>query len=176
MKHAYLFSCHDSRSSEQSSNSRASRVGRANLPPEYELVQLIEDIGKKHSTWNPSVPACEWKGVKCEGSCITKIDWIGQSLFGSIRWPWLPQSLQIFLVSTNQLTGTVELDALPSGILHFNVMDNAFSGKLELQHLPQTVKRLNFSYNQFEGEVDLQSAKKTVRMFRFFFLLYRAID
>ena len=60
----------------QTSKSRPAKVSAANLPQEYELSELVQDIANPHKSWNTEVTACDWEYVTCdEQGNVSELKW-----------------------------------------------------------------------------------------------------
>ena len=147
---------------ESHATRRAGRVSKANLPQEYELAQLVQNIENPHPSWNTSTPACEWDGVYCDvASEIKSIKWnvysgkSYQQLTGSLSFVYLPKTLRKFDVFLTKLSGEVPLNTLPYRLKSMNLRNNNLSGPLDLTALPPIFKKLVASGNRFTGEICL---------------------
>jgi len=140
---------------------RAGRVSMANFPPEYELAQLVRNVGNLHSTWKTSTPACKWDGVDCnEADEIKCINWSGisqsdEQLTGSLSFGYIPKTLHTFNVFVTNLSGEVPLNILPCELRCLVLRNNELSGSLDLTSLPPNLRNLDLSANRFTGEVCL---------------------
>ena len=147
---------------ESHATRRAGRVSKANLPQEYELAQLVQNIENPHPSWNASTPACEWDGVDCDvASEIKSIKWnvysgkSYQELTGSLSFVYLPKTVRIFDVFLTKLSGEVPLNTLPFKLESMNLRNNDLSGPLDLTALPPIFNKLVLSGNRFTGEICL---------------------
>ena len=134
----------------------------ANLPQEYELAQLVRNVGNPHSSWNTPTPACEWDGVICnKANETTVINWNGFSnksykqLTGSLNFGYLPKTVHKFHVFITKVSGEVPLNVLSCKLVSLGLRDNELSGPLDLTALPPNMRDLDLSANRFTGEICL---------------------
>ena len=93
-----------------------SKVSVTNLPQEYQLARLLADANNLHKSWSTEAPACEWNGVECnDDEEVIYVTWDVSRISGSLRFIYLPHTLESFLVYNNDLSGLVPLDQLPLG-------------------------------------------------------------
>ena len=142
----------------EDSSSKPSKVRGTALPQEYELEAFTRNMAPHHVTWNTHIPACQWKGVKCDDdteSIVTHISWIYYSLVGNPRWEHMPITLTAISLLANQLQGLVCLHQLPLVMANYSVSYNLFNGPLDFSQLPSSLYRLQLENNQFSGNIDL---------------------
>mmetsp|Transcript_465 Transcript_465/g.721 ORF Transcript_465/g.721 Transcript_465/m.721 type:complete len:204 (+) Transcript_465:38-649(+) len=144
--------------------SRAGKVHSVVIPQEYVLMQLLENVTYKESTWNANTPACRWKHVSCNHEQqISVLDWGHNGVYsyqspelqGSFMWRYLPYSLRVFRAFRQRLCGTLSLCELPYRLRVFEIDENRHYGVLDLTSLPQAMECLHLRANQFEGNVVL---------------------
>ena len=134
----------------------AGKVRGSELPQEYELEKLIENVENTDPSWNTSIPIYKWKGVQCdEHARVTCIYWGFHGLCGPLQWYWLPRTLQKISVWDNKLTGSIPLDSLPPQLTYFSASGNKLTGSLNLSQLPPELEYLLLNRNLFERYVDL---------------------
>ena len=135
-----------------------SKVSATNLPQEYQLARLVADVNNLHKSWSTETPACEWHGVECnEDEEVIYITWEVAHMSGSLRFMYLPRTLESFLVYNNNLSGSVPLDQLPSGLEELSLSHNRFEGGIDLTLLPPVTKELYLGRNHFTGSVCLSN-------------------
>ena len=138
------------------SSVRAAKV--FNLPQEYELARLTQDMNYPHSSWNASTPACEWDGVMCDDKYkVVVIDWKTRFLTGMLHLEHLPRSTLNFVAHENKLNGTAILDNLPCVLHRMSLYRNHLDGELNLTALPQAMRELYLQRNEFTGGINLCS-------------------
>ena len=139
-----------------------SKVARATLPQEYDLVRLIQNVKNHHRSWDANTPACEWRGTVCDAQNVVEIGWKLSDLHGELNWKYLPQELQILSLHTNALSGEVPFDQLPSTMLHLCLFFNKFMGTPNFLFLPPRLSYLSISMNQFDGQANFSSLPTTL--------------
>jgi len=138
-----------------------SKVRGANLPPEYELMQLIKELDVVPPDWNTLTPVCQWKGVHCDlEKRVTGIHMPSQSFSGALNWEMLPRSLKFLNVRLNRLTGGLPLLTLPPLLIQLDTDSNCLRGKVELQDLPVNSRKVILDDNQFVGDINLSCLPK----------------
>ena len=62
-------------------------------PDTQALVVFSADISPKHPTWNFTVPACAWYGVRCNATNgrVCCVEWVNMGLNGTPCLDSLPQ-------------------------------------------------------------------------------------
>ena len=174
------------------SSLRAGKVSGMNLPQEYKLARVIEDIQvqTKYPSWNEHTHACKWYGVYCnqEGK-VNKIDWKVCRLSGTLHLSHLPSSLlrcemasnylkgEIPLeelydttpklyyldLSGNKFGGAIDLNFVPARMKFFVLGNNVLKGNLHLSLLPLEAEEVFFQDNFFNGNLDLTSLPKNIK-------------
>ena len=146
-----------SSSDASSSPSRASKVHHSNLPQEYELEKLVQDMGNTPPSWNIHNSPGKWNGVICfQSNQVRSLIWLNLALKGTVNLSALPRSLIHVDLSMNQLGGEIQLEELPPKLSCLNLSLNRFTGSLNLNLLPQSLRDLDLSRNRFSGHVNLQ--------------------
>ena len=154
-------------SSETSNFSAASRAGkvRGNVPQEYELANLIQNVKNPHYSWDSTMPLCQRKGLRCnDDGLLETIHWEFLGLRGSLNWEYLPRSLTHFSVTFSKLTGELEIGNLPSQLESLFVNDNELTGTPDLTSLPQNLDVLGLSNNLFHGVLDFSKMPHSLRI------------
>ena len=137
---------------------------RANLPQEYDLSRFVELISSPHSSWNVSLPACDWYGVICDKArYVTEMQWRNYKLLGSLRLDFLPRTVLHFNVWDNKLKGTIPFDAMPPHLRSLRVQCNLFTGQPDLSHLPRKLIILDLHTNRFDGTVNISHLPPNLR-------------
>ena len=145
-------------------SSRLGKIRGVHLPTEYELEKLIRGVQNPHSSWSANTPACEWHEVTCnEEGDVTRIEWSGLGLRGTLDWKHIPKTAKYVDVMNNEIEGTLELSALPRELEKFWAGENKLSGSLQFCDLPPTLEILNLSENYFTGHADLSCLPSELR-------------
>ena len=128
-------------------------------PDTKGLVILSADISPKHPTWNFTVPACAWYGVRCNATNgrVCCVEWVNMGLNGTPCLDSLPEYLYYLSLDENALTGTPDLTSLNLGLVTLILSNNAFSGIPDLSSLPKDLQSLDLSSNYFSGTPALTS-------------------
>ena len=145
---------------EKHSSARG-RIRGACFPPEVELTLFTKYFENKFPTWNSSMPACKWSGIRCTDptmpDAVTEIDWGFGDLQGIPQWGHVPLSVRFISVFANELEGEVPLSLLPRALDELDLASNRFSGTLDLENMPPEMREVNFGANRFEGTLDLST-------------------
>ena len=157
---------------------RAQKAHRSLLPIELQLDAFLSGIHEletpglsplgKHSTWNTSIPGCNWYGVQCDAfQMARKIDWRGRQLEGTPSWTHLPVTLSWFLLGSNwginnKCNGEVPFDTLPQGLTRLDLSKNQFSGYIGAGDLPKTLTRLLLNNNHFTGMINWSALPRSL--------------
>ena len=141
------------------------RIRTITLPLEVQLYRVVQGIKNPHSSWNTTVPGCEWGGVYCDKSGIlNEINWSCGKFLGHIQLQFIPETLIRFELGgnfgyrwglCNNLTGVVPFDSLPASLIFLDVSENNFQGGVDLTSLPMQFEHLNGRENKFRGTLDL---------------------
>ena len=175
--------------SVRNSDSTSTRLGRLNalLPPEYSLVQILQNVDLPQSDIfnSTSTPACKWFGVRCDHKGnVVGIEWrnmasaqqrltLTQALIpnfsrafnlrGIPRWEYLPSTLIALELYVNyDLFGEVPLEVLPTKLEYLDISVNMFSGILDFAELPKNIKTLYLHANCFERVLHLEDFPQSI--------------
>ena len=133
----------------------AGKVRGSELPQEYELEKLIENVENTDPSWNTSIPIYKWKGVQCdEHARVTCIYWGFHGLCGPLQCIGFLERCKKFLCGTTSLqVNTTGLSA--PQLTYFSASGNKLTGSLNLSQLPPELEYLLLNRNLFERYVDL---------------------
>ena len=138
---------------QSSKNPRAAEVRSVFVPQEYDLVRLIENVEKRHPSWDTNTPACEWNGILCCEKQVIGIAWSFTDL-ESLIWKYLPLSLMSLQAMSAQLRCELPLEMFPPTLLHIYLYSNKLIGNLDLLQLPPLLEVFDVQSNYFFGLVD----------------------
>ena len=142
---------------------KPAKVSGVPLPPQYDLLRLLQDVENLLPSWNSTTPACEWEQVSCKPSGqIAAIYWCDKKFRGSLIWNYLPSKLERLNVARNQLSGDVPFDVLPATLKGINLSNNRFSGTPSFRYLP-ALNGVGLRANNFEGWVNFEFLALSVR-------------
>ena len=154
------------------SSSRRGKVSRANLPPEFSLSRMVQDLENAPAQWTRDTPASQWTGVRVSPSGeVATIEWNGMELKGPMRWEHTPASVEVIacgwdrtrrLGLRNQLTGKLQLASLPGGLESLDLSFNELEGNLEAALLPRAMKKLDVEWNNFSGVFDFEAVPSSL--------------
>ena len=148
--------CHFFNVLNKDASHTAARLGRvsAALPQEYKLLQFIENVSNRHTSWEADIPACEWHGVTCnEEGKVVKINWAMYKLEGTLEWKHLPDTILELHMESNNLFGSIVFEDLPPHLEYLSLGTNHFTGGVNLQAMPKTMKDLLIGNNELSGSV-----------------------
>ena len=148
--------------------SRAAKISVANLPPEFELAKLFQDVINPHPSWTTGTAACTWYGVECIEAkiCNIKLERRPSSVLpfsGALRFEHLPRSLLELNIQSTDITGKVQLIDLPPKLHSLVLSGNKFYGSLDLVSLPNLIKWLSLNKNRFSGNICLSGLPAQIR-------------
>ena len=161
---------------------KPAKVSGVPLPPQYDLLRLLQDVENLHPSWNSITPACEWEQVFCtppdeiediadlicpkpsskRSGEISRFYWCNRGLRGTLNWNYLPAKLKRLNVDKNQLTGDVPFDVLPATLKVIHLSNNRFSGTPSFRHLP-ALEEVYLNENNFVGWVKFEFLALSVR-------------
>ncbi|KAF3330227.1 putative LRR receptor-like serine/threonine-protein kinase [Carex littledalei] len=126
---------------------------------------ISSDPSGAMSSWNTSVPLCQWTGVNCTQQRVTGLVLESMSLTGTLS----PSLANLTRLTTLQLAGNMIAGEIPpalGGIITLSLLDlsaNGFVGSVppQLQDL-SNLTYLNLSKNSLTGEIPASLGKLTV--------------
>ena len=130
------------------------------------LVAGIHDTDKFQDAQGNFLDVADWPGVHATDGVIDAIEWLFILGNGSLCFEWLPKTLTVFNVYTNELVGTIDLCSLPANLTHFLVHHNHLSGSADLRNLPKNLTDLWLMENMMSGSLDLTSLPETLENLR----------
>ncbi|KAL8123598.1 putative LRR receptor-like serine/threonine-protein kinase At1g74360 [Apium graveolens] len=109
----------------------------------------------KYTQWNPlDLPPCNWPGITCNNSRVTKIDLSNINLSGHIYRNFSALTALIHLdLSRNSIRGPVPADlGVCQNLKFLNISYNLIAGKLNFSGL-NNLETLDLSENRIEGDI-----------------------
>ena len=147
-------------------------IGKADtsLLSQQTLMELFRD-GIPHLETvcgSPEYPKdlSDWYGVRFDATGnVVSIRWAFVGLEGTLALHFLPQSVEVLLMSTNKLSGSIDLTALPKSMRTLVLSRNQLTGSVNLTCFPRNMLNLNVSWNQLSGSLDVSRLPAGFRLF-----------
>ena len=140
-----------------------SRFDATSLPQQTLMELLVQDIrtDKFQNADGDHLEACAWPEVSCNmAKDVESITFClhGQAFFpdgGTIHIDFIPQTVETFIVSENNLEGTCDTWRLPREMNSFFAHYNRLHGSFDLAGLPRDLFALSIAQNRFSGGLSI---------------------
>ena len=123
----------------------------------------------------PAVPKlpCQWKGVDCDGSIVTKINWENTedtmkhrrySFYLLVSMRWIPQTVEGMFVSKQHIDSQVDTRFLPRCLKQCRMNSCGIEGEFGMEDLPNSLEELFCRDNAISGIMRLTALPNSVRI------------